>query len=71
MYLLYCDDSGNSKNSDIKCSVIGGFAIHERQGYWIQKDIDAIMRHHIGNCDVELHANPIRTGKGYWRKINK
>lgn len=71
MYLLYADDSGVSSDPNVKYSVLAGFATFENQTYWIQKAIDGIMLKHIGRADLELHASPIRCGKGIWRGFPK
>lgn len=71
MYLLYADDSGVVFDPNVKYSVLAGFATFESHTYWIQKAIDFIMEKHLGRIDVELHASPIRSGKGFWRSIPK
>lgn len=71
MHLLYADDSGVVSDPNAKYSVLAGFATFESQTYWIQKAIDSIMEKHLGRTDVELHASPIRSGKGFWRSVPK
>lgn len=71
MYLLYADDSGVASDPNVKYSVLAGFATSETQTFWIQKAIDQIMLKHTGQADLELHASPIRSGRGVWRKIAK
>lgn len=71
MYLLYADDSGVASDPNVKYSVLAGFATFENQNYWIQKAIDEIMLKHTGRADLELHASPIRSGRGIWRGIAK
>ena len=71
MHLLYADDSGVVSDPNTKYSVLAGFATFESQTYWIQKAIDSIMEKHLGRTDIELHASPIRSGKGFWRSIPK
>ena len=71
MHLLYADDSGVVSDPNTKHSVLAGFATFESQTYWIQKAIDSIMEKHLGRTDIELHASPIRSGKGFWRSIPK
>ena len=71
MYLLYADDSGVSTDPTVKYSVLAGFATFENQTFWIQKAVDDIMLKHIGRSDLELHASPIRCGKGIWRGFKK
>ena len=67
MYLLYADDSGVSSDPSVKYSVLAGFSTFENQTFWIQKAVDEIMLKHTGRADLELHASPIRSGKGIWR----
>lgn len=71
MYLLYADDSGVASDKTVKYSVLAGFVTSENQNYWIQKAIDEIMLKNIGTADLELHASPIRSGKGIWRRFPK
>ena len=71
MYLLYADDSGVVSDPNGKVSVLAGFVTTEIQTYWIQKAVDDIMLKHIGRTDLELHASPIRSGKGIWRTFPK
>ncbi|UTY23145.1 DUF3800 domain-containing protein [Treponema denticola] len=71
MYLLYADDSGVISDPKVKYSVLAGFATFENQTYWIQKAVDDIMLKYIGRADLELHASPIRSGKGIWRSFPK
>ena len=71
MYLLYADDSGVSSDPSVKYSVLAGFSTFENQTFWIQKAVDEIMLKHTGRADLELHASPIRSGKGIWRSFPK
>lgn len=71
MYLLYVDDSGVASDPSTKYSVLAGFTTFENQTFWIQKAVDEIMMKHTGRADLELHANPIRSGRGFWRSIPK
>lgn len=71
MYLFYADDSGVTSDPNVKYSVLAGFTTFENQTYWIQKAVDDIMLKHIWRTDLELHASPIRSGKGIWRSFPK
>jgi len=71
VYLLYADDSGVASDSNVKYSVLAGFATSETQTFWIKKAIDEIMIKHIGHADFELHSSPIRSGRGKWRSVEK
>ncbi|MDR1397495.1 MAG: DUF3800 domain-containing protein [Desulfarculales bacterium] len=70
MYLLYADDSGLPDNNCKYC-VLAGFAIRETQTLFVQKDIDKITMEHVGDCEIELHGNPMRSGKKQWRNFPK
>lgn len=71
MYLLYADDSGVVSDPNVNYSVLAGFATFENQTFWIQKAVDDIMLKYTGRSDLELHASPIRSGKGIWRGFTK
>lgn len=71
MYLLYADDSGVSSDPNVQYSILAGFATSETQTFWIQKAVDEIMVRHTGQADLELHASPIRSGRGIWRSFPK
>lgn len=71
MYLLYADDSGVASDPNVQYSVLAGFVTSETQTFWIQKAVDDIMLKHLGQADLELHASPIRSGRGIWRSVTK
>ncbi len=71
MYLLYADDSGVASDPNVRHSVLAGFATSENQTFWIQKAVDEIITRNTGQADLELHASPIRSGRGIWRNIPK
>ncbi|HMT07179.1 MAG TPA: DUF3800 domain-containing protein [Pyrinomonadaceae bacterium] len=73
MYLLYADESGASTDAGQDHFVLAGLGLFERQGYWLSQELDKIA----GRFDaadpssVELHGNPMRTGKGIFRRFTK
>ena len=72
MYLLYLDDSGNPDDPTDRHFVLAGCAIFERQTFHLSKQLDEIQtRHFPGQPPVEFHASPIRSGKGFWRKVEQ
>lgn len=73
MYLLYADESGTVSDAKQTYFVLAGICVFERQGYWIAKELDAIASRFnpADPSTVELHGNPMMSGKGIWRKIPK
>ena len=61
--------SGVSSDPNVQYSILAGFATSETQTFWIQKAVDEIMVRHTGQADLELHASPIRSGRGIWRSF--
>jgi hypothetical protein len=73
MYLLYVDESGSVGDPKQHFFVLAGFCVFERQGYWIAKELDKIAARFnpADPADVELHGNPMNTGKGIFRRFTK
>lgn len=71
MYLLYADESGSVRDTSQDYFVLAGFCVFERQGWWIEKELDAIAARFdpADPSHVELHGNPMVSGKGIWRKV--
>jgi hypothetical protein len=69
MHLLYLDESGNSSDSD--WFVLAGVSVPERQTHWIEQDLNEIAKRFEPDepFALELHGNPMRTGKGRWRRV--
>lgn len=70
MYLLYADESGSIHDANQHYFVLAGFCVFERQGYWIEKELDQIAAR-FNPADpgtVELHGNPMLSGRGMWRQ---
>jgi hypothetical protein len=73
MYLLYADESGSVGDPRQEYFVLAGFCVFERQGYWIAQELDRIAARFnpADPSDVELHGNPMNTGKGVFRRFPK
>jgi len=73
MYLLYADESGAVGDPKQEFFVLAGFCVFERQGYWIAQELDKIAARFnpADPSDVELHGNPMSTGKGIFRRFPK
>lgn len=73
MYLLYADESGAASDANQKYFVLAGFCLFERQGYWVAQELDKIAEKFdpADSSNVELHGNPMRTGKGIFRRFTK
>jgi hypothetical protein len=72
MYLLYLDESGNPDSSAEQNFVLAGAAVFERVTYHLSQAFDDLQRRYFPEADhVEFHASPIRSGKGFWRKVAK
>ena len=73
MYLLYADESGSAKDKHQQYFVLAGFCVFERQGFWIANELDAIAARFnpADPASVELHGNPMHSGKGIFRQFPK
>jgi hypothetical protein len=73
MYLLYADESGSVGDPKQEFFVLAGFCVFERQGYWIAKELDKIASRFnpADPTSVELHGNPMNSGKGIFRRFPK
>lgn len=66
MYLLFVDESGT--HGGVHPFVLGGMAIHEDDAARMQRELDALIVHHLGRVPVnldeyELHASEMRNAK--------
>lgn len=73
MYLLYADESGGVGDPNQQFFVLAGFCVFERQGYWIAKELDDVAARFnpADPTSVELHGNPMNSGKGIFRRFPK
>ena len=71
MYLLYIDESGNASDASDRHFVLAGIAVFERRTYWMQRDAELIKATHFPNAPpIDFHAQPIRSGHGFWRRVD-
>ena len=72
MYLLYLDESGNENDAKDRHFVLAGAAVSETKPYFLSRDIEAVQAKHFpGLPPVVFHATDIRSGTGFWRKVEK
>lgn len=70
MYLLYLDESGNPDSAAEQHFILAGAAVFERVTYHLSQEFEAIQRRFFPDAEhVDFHASPIRSGKGFWRKV--
>lgn len=73
MFLLYVDDSGEDSDPNINNFVLGGFAIYERQTYWLSQELEKIAERFnaADPASVELHGNPMVQGNKGWKQVTQ
>ncbi len=73
MFLLYADESGTVHDAKQQIFVLAGFCVFERQGFWIASELDKIAARFnpADPASVELHGNPMHSGKGIFRQFPK
>jgi hypothetical protein len=73
MQLLYLDHSGEPDDVAQKHVVLAGLSVFERQTFWLSQEVDKIAaRFNPGDpAAVEIHASPMTSGRGIWRKFPK
>ena len=71
MHLLYLDESGSVADAGQHHFVLAGLSVFERTTHWIEQDLNQIAQRFAPDpsCpyDIELHASPMRNGRGLWR----
>ena len=72
MHLLYLDDAGSAGNPNEKHFILAGIAVFERQVYWLQTELDTLVKGlgHGDPANLELHANRMLAGRGWWRRMS-
>lgn len=72
MQLLYLDHSGNPDDPSQQHVVLAGLSIFERQTHWLSQEVDKIASRFnpADPSQVEIHASPMRSGRGEWRKFS-
>jgi hypothetical protein len=72
MYLLYLDESGNEDDPADKFFVLAGLAVFERTTYFLSQDLEKVQSGFFpGSPPIPFHASHIRSGKGFWRDIDR
>lgn len=72
MYLLYLDESGNPDDASDRHFVLAGLAVFERRTYWMQQEAEHIKARLFPTAPpLDFHTQPIRSGKGFWRRIDQ
>lgn len=72
MYLLYADESGDLRDPTVNVFVVGGIAVHEDAVRPFAGEVNRTINRYIGQkagSAVELHGNPMRTGRAGWSSI--
>lgn len=71
MFLLYLDESGNAYDAGDRHFVMAGLAVFERRTFWMQQEAEQIKaRHFPAAPPLDFHAQPIRSGGGFWRRVD-
>jgi hypothetical protein len=76
VYLLYLDESGQSKGLKPGTStyfVLAGVALHEEDCFPLSRSMDAVQRKQLTGPDaaLELHASRMWAGRNEWARIAK
>ena len=72
MYILYLDESGNPDDPSDRHFVLGGAAVFERVAHFLTRSLDEIQARHLPGLEpIDFHAAEIRSGRGFWRGIEK
>lgn len=72
MHLLYIDESGNPDDPTDRFFVISGVSVFERTTFYLSRDLEALQTKYLpGLPPVEFHASPIRSGTGFWRRVEQ
>ena len=72
MYILYLDESGNPGDPADRHFVLAGAAVFERSVHYLSEAVDRIQSNQFpGSPPIEFHANAIRSGRGFWRDVEK
>lgn len=71
MYLLYIDESGNAYDASDRHFVMAGLAVFERRTYWMQREAELIKANHFPRAPpLDFHTQPIKSGHGFWRRVD-
>jgi hypothetical protein len=72
VYILYLDESGNPDDPADRHFVLGGAAVFERSTHFLSSALDGIQAKHLPGLEpIDFHAVEMRSGRGFWRGIEK
>lgn len=74
MYVLYSDESGKPHNPGDNVVVVAGIGVHEDAVRPLAGEINGILERHLGHAkatQIEVHGNPMRSGRGAWRSVSR
>jgi len=72
MHLLYLDESGNPDDASDRHFVFAGVSAFERNTYCLNQALDNVKHKHFPTSPpIDFHANQIRSGKGFWRDVDR
>lgn len=73
LFLLYADESGSPTDPDQHHFVLAGISVFERKAHWLSLELDNIAARFspLDPDVVELHGNPMLSGRGFWRQFPK
>ena len=70
MHLLYLDESGNPDDPADRIFVLAGVSASEQNIHYLTECLDGIQKRHFPKSPpLDFHAQHIRSGKGFWRKV--
>ena len=73
MQLLYLDHSGDAIDPAQRHVVLAGVSIFERQTHWLAQQVEAVAARFdpAEPSTIEIHASPMISGRGIWRRFSK
>lgn len=72
MHLLYFDESGNPFDAGDKHFVLAGISAFEANTWYLQAQTAAIKQKYFPTSPpLDFHCQQIRSGKGFWRNVEK
>ena len=72
VYILYLDESGNPDDPSDRHFVLAGAAVFERVVHFLTRALDEVQAKHLPGLEpIDFHAAEIRSGRGFWRGVEK
>jgi len=72
VYILYLDESGNPDDPSDRHFVLAGAAVFERVVHFLTRSLDEVQAKHLPGLEpIDFHAAEIRSGRGFWRGVEK